>query len=254
MMHFINIKNILFSAQYEFREGFSTEHAIVDIVSAIQSNMGKRLFTCGIFIDLKKAFDTVNHQILLNKLIHYGFRGIINNWFESFLWKQLSDAALICNGVSQGSVLGPLLFLLYINDIHTCSDMVSNKLTLNTKKTNFVIFHPYQKSVDYLPQLKIFDTDTNQYVSLEMKNYVKYLGILIDKNLSWKIHIDNVATKLSKTVGLIAKLRHFVPQHTLLNIYLALILPYLSFGLMVWGQASKTHLTKIFYNIARKFA
>ena len=61
-----------------------------------------------------------------------------------------------------------------------------------------------------------------------MKNYVKYSGILIDKNLSWKIHIDNVATKLSKTVGLIAKLRHFVPQHTLLNIYRALILPYVS--------------------------
>ena len=117
--------------------------------------------------------------------------------------------------------------------------LASNKLTLNTKKTNFVIFHPYQKSVDYLPQLKIFDTDTNQYVSLEMKNYVKYLGILIDKNLSWKIHIDNVATKLSKTVGLIAKLRHFVSQHTLLNIYHALILPYLSYGLIVWGQGQK---------------
>ena len=96
---------------------------IVDIVSAIQSNMDKRLFTCGVFIDLKKAFDTVNHQILLNKLNHYGFRGIINNWFESFLCnrsqtleinKQLSDAALISNGVPQGSVLGPLLFLLYI--------------------------------------------------------------------------------------------------------------------------------------------
>ena len=78
-----------------------------------------------------------------------------------------------------------------------------------------------------------------------MKNYVKYSGILIDKNLSWKIHIDNVATKLSKTVGLIAKLRHFVPQHTLLNIYRALILPYLSYDLIVCGQASKTHLTKI---------
>ena len=69
VMHFINLKNILFSAQYEFREGFSTEHAIVDIVSAIQSKMDKRLFTCGIFIDLKKAFDTVKHQIPLNKLI-----------------------------------------------------------------------------------------------------------------------------------------------------------------------------------------
>ena len=69
MMHFINVKNILFSAQFGFREGFSTEHSTVDIVSAIQSNMDKRLFTCGIFFDLKKAFGTVNHQILVNKLI-----------------------------------------------------------------------------------------------------------------------------------------------------------------------------------------
>ena len=92
--------------QYGFREGFSTEHAIVDIVSAIQCNMYKRLITCGIFIDLKKAFDIVNHQIFLNKLNRYGFCGIINNWFESFLCnrsqtleinKQLSDVALISN-------------------------------------------------------------------------------------------------------------------------------------------------------------
>ena len=107
--------------QYGFREGFSAEHAIVDIVSAIQSNTDKRLFTCGIFIDLKKGFDTVNHQILLNKLSHYGFRGIINNWFESFLCsrsqtleinKQLSDAPLIsnCTGVCTRYVAFPLIY------------------------------------------------------------------------------------------------------------------------------------------------
>ena len=123
MMHFINVKNILFSSQYGFREGFSTEHAIADIVSAIQSNMNKRLFTCGIFIDLKKAFDTVNHQILLNKLNQYGFHGIINNWFESFscnrsqtleINNQISDSALISHGVPQGSVLKVRCYSSYI--------------------------------------------------------------------------------------------------------------------------------------------
>ena len=80
-----------------------------------------------------------------------------------------------------------------------------------------------------------------------MKNYVKYLGILIDKNLSWKIYIDSLATKFGKTVGLIAKLRQFVSQHTLLNICRPLILLYLTYGLIVWGQASKTHLTKLLF-------
>ena len=189
MMHFINVKNILFSAQYGFKEGFSTEHAIVDIVSAIQSNMDKHLFTCGIFIDLKKAFDTVNHQILLSKLNHYGFRGIINNGLNPFcatehktlkINNQISDVAVISNGVPQGSVLGPLRFLLYtvltifilalifltftsllmIDILYANKNLrsleatvnfelkklylwlVSNKLTLNTKKTILLLFIP----------------------------------------------------------------------------------------------------------------
>ena len=97
------------------------------------------------------------------------------------------------------------------------------------KNLNFVIFHPYEKSFDYLPQLKIFDTDTSRDVSLEIKIYVKYLGILIDKNFSWKMHIDNVATKLRKTVGLIAKLRHFVSSAT----YLAKYLPCVNLSLFI---------------------
>ena len=97
------------------------------------------------------------------------------------------------------------------------------------KNLNFVIFHPYEKSFDYLPQLKIFDTDTSRDVSLEMEIYVKYLGILIYKNFSWKMLIDNVATKLRKTVGLIAKLRHFVSSAT----YLAKYLPCVNLSLFI---------------------
>ena len=91
----------------------------------------------------------------------------------------------------------------------------SNKLSLNIMKTNFVIFCPYQKKFNYLLQISIFDSDKNKNVALEHKNCIKFLGLLIDENLSWKNHIHTLTTKISKTVGLLAKVRHIVPNRTL---------------------------------------
>ena len=290
---FIDERKIISSLQYGFRQGHSTEHAILDIVNAIQSNMDTGKFSCGVFVDLKKVFDTVDHGILLQKLAHYGFRGLINDWFRSYLHERTqvtvvgnrsSDKSIITCGVPQGAVLEPLLFLLYVNDIYCSSKklkfylfaddtnilhshkdlktfekemnvelhnvyqwLVSNKLTLNLKKkkTNFVIFRPYQKRLPFLPTICVNDSQTNTLTHLECKDHVKYLSVLIDYKLSWKNHINSRILKLSKTIGLLSEIRHFVPFHTLVSIYNCLVVPYLRHGLIAWGQAGKTQLNKL---------
>ena len=123
--------------------------------------------------------------------------------------------------------------------------LVANKLTLNAKKSNFVIFHPYQKKLDRDVMIKIFDIHTKEFVLLDQKTYIKYLGILIDSNLTWKYHISNITSKISQTIGVVARLRHFVPSSTLLTLYRSLVSPYLLYGLTVWGQAPLIYLNQI---------
>ena len=107
------------------------------------------------------------------------------------------------------------------------------------------MFRTCQKRITTPINIRLFDNDAGQYVDLDNKECVKYLGVLIDSHLSWRNHIDYISTKLSKTIGLFAKLRHSVPQHALITLYWSLIHPYLNYGIIAWGQASKTLLNKL---------
>ena len=133
-MDFLNKHNILCKNQYGFREGYSTSMALVDLTNKIIDAFERNEYTIGIFIDLSKAFDTINHKILLSKLYHYGFRGVPHDWFTDYLNNRqqctkyessMSEFNNIVCGVPQGSLLGPLLFLIYINDIYKSTPELS---------------------------------------------------------------------------------------------------------------------------------
>ena len=97
----------------------------------------------------------------------------------------------------------------------------------------------------FIPRIRIFDSVTNTYANLEMKDYVKYLGLMIDSNLSWKYHIESICHKISKSIGIIAKIRHYVPRRVLLSVYNSLIVPYLTYGICGWGNCALTFQRKI---------
>ena len=129
---------------------------------------------------------------------------------------------------------------------------LANKLTLNVKKSNYVIFRSRQKRIPFIPQIKIFNPTLNARVIVEMKDFVKYLGIMTDSELSWKHHIDFICHKISsRSVRIIVKMRHYIPWHLLLNLYHALIAPYLNYGICAWGKNPQTYLNKILVAICR---
>lgn len=232
---------VLSNHQYGFRKNRSTEHAVVELTDKISKAINEGKYTIGIFLDLSKAFDTVNHEILLKKLQH-GIRGVSQKWFRSCLneRKQIvkynqyrSNEMTITTGVPQGSILGPLLFLLYINDIENCSTIMSfvlyaddtnafysnscinalnkimqneinkiiqwlnvNKLSINSTKTKFIIFKSKNKRLEEQITLKV----NNEII--DKVYHAKFLGVTIDENLTWKNHMNCVIKQIVRSTGI----------------------------------------------------
>lgn len=291
---YFSSNNLFYPSQYGFRKNHSTEHASLELVDRILQSMENDDTPFSIFIDLSKAFDTLNHEILLKKLSFYGLGATSLNLFKSYLSNRkqyvsldniVSDFGKITTGVPQGSILGPLLFIIYINDISNSTSLLNvisyaddttltgtikafggntPELSQNVNKEllkvqNWLLVNKLALNVDKtklmifhkpnkkLPNLSLAINDTH----IEKVSTFTFLGLTIDENVTWKAHIHKVGRKIAKVFGVMCRLRQFIPSYILLLIYNALVLPHINYSLIVWGFGHTDRIYKLQKKIVR---
>ena len=276
LTQYFESNSLLSHCQYGFRKKHSTEFAALELVDFLFHEMDGGNDPFCIFIDLSKAFDCLNHAILLEKFKHYGVAGNSHKLLSNYLCDRdqytesdgvKSTVRGLSTGVPQGSILGPFMFLIYMNDFKNCSQkfhlinyaddtalcstmnsfdsyspaadieaelahvsnwLKANRLSLNVSKTKAMFFHPSQR-VSRAVELHI------ENKSIENVSKFNYLGIVLDDNLKWGEHVSHIGKKISKAIGAMTRLKHFLPPRILKIIYNSLILCHFNYGILVWG-------------------
>lgn len=294
---YFSSKGIIYENQFGFRKHHSTSHAVNYSINHIIKELESKKHIIGIFIDLSKAFDTISHLKLLQKLQFYGVRGKSLDIFASYLSDRKQKANFkgthsgdlaVEYGVPQGSVLGPLLFLIYINDIINSSDqgefvmfaddtnifiscetekaayecannvlkniqeyMLDNMLHINATKSCFMYFKPNICNDERLTSARTREYSSKYSITLcgqklKCVKAVKFLGVIIDEDLSWDAHIDHLANTLNSSIVIIKRIRKFIPCGEYRKLYDALFASHLTYCISCWGGVANYKLSRLF--------